>query len=74
MVSGQNARGQNARKHALTNCQKMKNRTKCHRTKCMITRTLTLILGHTLTVTGPLVSLYTDSLYLSFLYTLSPSL
>ena len=29
-------------------------RTKCQKTKCVITRTLTLILGHTLTVTGPL--------------------
>ena len=29
-------------------------RTKCQKTKYVITRTLTLILGHTLTVTGPL--------------------
>ena len=43
-------------------CQKMKIRT-----KCMLTRTITLILGHTLTITGPFLplslSLHTPSLY-----------
>ena len=59
----------------------MKNRTKCKRTKCQITRTLTLILNHTLMVTGSLpylsfslhththtlmsISLYVLPLYLS---------
>ena len=46
-------------------------RTKCRkpaRTKCMITHTLTLILGHTLTVTGPFLPL---SLSLSFSLSLS---
>ena len=58
--------GQNARKRALTKCQKMKNRAKCQRTKCQITRTLALILNHTLMVVGSFpslsVSLHTLSL------------
>ena len=60
-----------------TKCQKMKNRTKCLRTKCQITRSLKLILNHTLMVVGSLLflslSLYTNSLYLPTL-TLSLSL
>ena len=65
--------GQNARKRAWTKCQKIKNQTKCQRTKCQITRTLALILNHTLMVVGSLLSLSFSlhTLYLST-YTLSP--